>query len=264
MRNLRGTGEATGDEAVHEARKSIKKTRALLRLVRTELGGAYKTENARLRDAGRMLSELRDASALIGALEDLRKNAHGVLSRRAVEPIRRALLAQKRQVQKETGNREYLRRVAAVLARARRSAKEWRLGADGFGAIEAGLEETFRDGRRALRRVLKTQTREDLHEWRKRVKDHWYQVGLLEDVWCDVMQGYESSLKKTEDTLGESLNLMILRQRVSADAGEIRQAIDRSQKELRGRALEVGKKVYAEKPSELTHQLARLWKRWHR
>ena len=178
--------------------------------------------------------------------------------------MRRALLKQKRQVQKEADNREDLRRVAAVLARARRSAKGWRLGADGFGAIEAGLEETFRDGRKALRRVLKTQTRGDLHEWRKRVKYHWYHVRLLEDVWCDVIQGYERSLKKTEDALGESLNLAILRERVPAGAGQVRRAIERSQNELRGRALGVGKKVYAEKPSELTRQLARLWKRWHR
>ena len=51
--------KADRDEAIHEARKSIKKARALLRRVRAELGGDYPRENARLRDIARGLRPLR-------------------------------------------------------------------------------------------------------------------------------------------------------------------------------------------------------------
>ena len=61
------------DEAIHEARKSIKKVRALLRLVSAELGGTYPRENARLRDIARRLSEFRDAFAIIETFDDLKK-----------------------------------------------------------------------------------------------------------------------------------------------------------------------------------------------
>ena len=41
------------DEGIHEARKSVKKIRALLRLFQGELGGTYRTESRGLREAGR-------------------------------------------------------------------------------------------------------------------------------------------------------------------------------------------------------------------
>jgi len=49
------SGGRNRDEAIHGARKSIKKVRAILRLVSAELGGAHERENARLRDVARRL-----------------------------------------------------------------------------------------------------------------------------------------------------------------------------------------------------------------
>lgn len=49
-------------EAVHDARKRFKKIRALLRLVRDQLGeDVYQSENACFRALGRRLSDVRDA-----------------------------------------------------------------------------------------------------------------------------------------------------------------------------------------------------------
>src|ERR1700761_3974460 len=62
---LRAATPKTRDEAIHEARKSIKKLRGLLKLIRPELGNHYRAENKALRAIGRKLSELRDASAII-------------------------------------------------------------------------------------------------------------------------------------------------------------------------------------------------------
>src|SRR6201999_1755839 len=48
-------------EAIHGARKDLKKARAALRLVREELGeDIFKRENVALRDAARLLSASRD------------------------------------------------------------------------------------------------------------------------------------------------------------------------------------------------------------
>ena len=59
-------------EAVHEARKDLKKLRATLKLVRPALGQqAYGRENARFRDAGRALSDVRDAQVLADTLDAL-------------------------------------------------------------------------------------------------------------------------------------------------------------------------------------------------
>src|SRR5437762_1561268 len=65
-------GRPLPDEAVHRARKRLKKARAGLRLLRKALGGrAYDRENACCRDAARPLTEVRDARVLVDTLDQL-------------------------------------------------------------------------------------------------------------------------------------------------------------------------------------------------
>ena len=60
--------------AVHAARKSIKKARALLRLIREEIGREiFKEENRSLRDVARGFSGPRDARVQLQLLEKLRE-----------------------------------------------------------------------------------------------------------------------------------------------------------------------------------------------
>jgi CHAD domain-containing protein len=68
---LSGDQKTGRDKAIHEARKSIKKVRALVRLVSADLGDTCARENVRLRDVARRLSEFRDAFAIIATFDDL-------------------------------------------------------------------------------------------------------------------------------------------------------------------------------------------------
>src|ERR1700690_3624886 len=59
-------------EAVHSARKALKKERSLLRLVRGSMPAPQRRrENRALRDAARALSATRDAAAMIDTLDQL-------------------------------------------------------------------------------------------------------------------------------------------------------------------------------------------------
>src|SRR5215467_12650468 len=68
-------GLASGDdpeEAIHDARKRIKKTRSALRLARPGLPKRlYRAENAALRDTARGLSGARDADVMVETAEKL-------------------------------------------------------------------------------------------------------------------------------------------------------------------------------------------------
>ena len=73
-----GGGQGAGDPAqagartVHETRKALKRLRALLVLLRPELGAKrYARENAALRDCGRRLAGARDAEVMLGTLDSL-------------------------------------------------------------------------------------------------------------------------------------------------------------------------------------------------
>ena len=72
LAELRGDTESTPAEAIHEARKDMKKIRSAIRLVRDALGDdLYRRENHHYRDIGRELSGLRDAEVLVETLEGL-------------------------------------------------------------------------------------------------------------------------------------------------------------------------------------------------
>jgi hypothetical protein len=46
------------------------------------------------------------------------------------------------------------------------------------------------------------------------------------------------------------------------NAGPVTKAIDASRKALREHALEIGERVYAEKPRDFVRRIKRLWKAW--
>jgi CHAD domain-containing protein len=264
-------GESKRDAAIHDARKRVKKTRALLRLVKDELGDVYVAENTRLRDSGRGLSAFRDAAAIIGTFDDLCERYRDELGNHNLDSIRRGLLLHKTRAERKAGIKDALHKISASLAHSAKRTGRWTLATDGFAAIAPGLEDTFRRGAKALADVRKHPRSESFHEWRKRVKDHWYHVRLLEDLWSDVMSGYEKSLKQLEDWLGSDHNLTVLRERIAAepefygtaqDIDLLMSLMSRQEKEWRDCALRMGERVYLEAPGRFRRRMAQLWETW--
>ena len=65
-RTAHAGGGPSEEDPVHEARKSCKKIRAILRLVRDHIGSdVYASENRIFRDIGRALSSARDGTVLL-------------------------------------------------------------------------------------------------------------------------------------------------------------------------------------------------------
>src|ERR1035438_9205365 len=93
---LRQATARTRDDAIHEARKSVKKVRAILRLMRGELGDTYAIENRRLRDVARRLSVYRDGTVMIETLDQLGEHHKDDRSTRALAAMRRGLLENQR------------------------------------------------------------------------------------------------------------------------------------------------------------------------
>src|SRR5262245_7125172 len=70
--------QANKAEGVHNARKQFKQLRGVLRMIRFGLGEKiYDRENTALRDAGRPLSEVRDADVMIETLDQLIEHFKG-------------------------------------------------------------------------------------------------------------------------------------------------------------------------------------------
>jgi CHAD domain-containing protein len=255
--HLSGPGTAHRDEAVHEARRSIKKIRGVLRLIRPDLGEIYRLENSHFRGIGRQLSQFRDADAIIEIFDALRRKYAGKLDRRTLGAMRRRLTVRKAQAEKQGNIGEVLDGLATTLRQSDARVNAWPLSQDGFPAIAPGLEATFRSGQKAMRRARRHPRAVNFHEWRKRVKEHWYHIRLLEDLWNPAMQEYEKSLKDLETALGDEHNLVVLRQQPGI--GPLNGLIRKYRGELRDRALALGERIYDAKPSHFTRRVRCLW-----
>lgn len=244
------------DERVHGARKRFKEIRAVLRLARVPLGPTFAIENAWYRDAARDLSTARDADALIEAIDKLRDAT-------ADKRLRRALARMKRILSKERAPADLATHITNTLQQlpvAKARIDQWPLSADGFATIGAGLRRTYRDGRRAMRTALAIPSDEHFHEWRKRVKDHWYHAQLLRDVWPSMMKPYLEVMEHLSRTLGDDHDLALLRARVASPA--IREAIDARRADLSEEAISLGQRVYADSPAAIERRFEAWWNGW--
>jgi CHAD domain-containing protein len=241
-----------GEEGVHDARKDMKKLRALLRLVRGEVGEkVFRRESGTFRDAARELSGVRDADVMLATLADLEER-YGA----DVGSVRAAVEAHR--IRTAGGGRERAAKAAvAILTEARGRVGDWPLERDGFDAFEKGLARTYRRGRRDWRAAAEEPGTENLHEWRKRVKDLWYHCSVLEESWKPVLKALAGEAHELSDRLGDDHDLAVLR---DFGADPLEPLIERRRQELQDEAFAYGARIYADKPKQFVGRLERWWR----
>ncbi|HLJ08538.1 MAG TPA: CHAD domain-containing protein [Acidimicrobiia bacterium] len=255
------------DEATHDARKRTKKLRALLRLVRPELGEkVYRRENRALRDAARRLSPVRDAWVLVEALDGLVAPPDEDIDPASVAALRAVLVREHRMLQEDQAEGRTAQRSAEEFERVLARVARWPLRDNGWRSLEEGLEAVTRAGRKAMAAAEAAGTAEAFHEWRKQVKYLRHQFALLRQVWPDVLDAMEATADELGEVLGADHDLAVLRERVEtasvllpASRKALVRRIDARRTGHRSEALTLGHRLYAEKPSGLTDRLGRLW-----
>lgn len=246
-------------EAVHEIRKSVKKLRALLRLIRPGLTD-HAGLDATLRDAARQVSALRDATVLLHTLEAL---APGGL------PTLRAALEAAPQRAPETAAAA-LAACRADLARAEQALSDLDLAGHDTTVLEAGLGRSLRQAQAALHQVLHAPAdgAEALHEFRKRVKDHLYHSRLLTPLWPALLAPHAEAAETLAEALGLINDIAVFTaalapldlpeaERVEALA---RAAVRHDQLMLT--ALPLAARLFAGRPADLAERWSALWSIW--
>lgn len=247
------------DKAVHSARKSLKRARAMLRLLRPSLGDqTYRGENAALRDIARPLSGIRDTRVLLQTLERLTR---GNRARRSSVRKLELLLDRKR-----TAIRSRLRRSGslaaqrAALREAHHRAGHWPGEPHGWSAAAAGLRRVYGQARRARAAARADPTLASLHEWRKQTKYLWHLLQVLASPGTP-LAGQAARAHRLAQVLGKDHDLGMLRQVVTAKLtpATVRDGllglIDRRTAQLRVRAFALGRELYADSAKELVARL---------
>jgi CHAD domain-containing protein len=247
------------DTSVHTARKRLKEVRALLRLVRNDLGKIVYTQNNReLRDIARPLSELRDATALLHALESLRVRGKAKLKKRPYEVVRKMLRGRRTDLRHRIiDSEDTLRKAASALQLVHNRVNHWSFSHGAWNVLVPGLRDTYAKGQRAMRIAQKTPADEHLHEWRKRTKDLRNQLELLESLWPIQMKSPAAVARKVTDLLGDDHDLAVLLAVIESSGTDVpadvvfalRNAVNRRRGELQGSAKSLGSKLYAQTAS---------------
>ena len=130
-------------------------------------------------------------------------------------------------------------------------------------AIDAGLASGYSRARQALRSVKRAPEDLSFHAWRRRVKDHWYHLRLVEAVH-PATRARIRLLKRLEKWLGDDHNLVMLRATLleapSRFGDERAMAIvlgclEKYEATLRKQALEMGERLFAPKPRVFVQSL---------
>lgn len=260
-------------ECIHAARKDLKKLRAVIRLLRRELGDElYRAENERYREAGRLLSPSRDAEVKLETLEDLRERFSGRLAAADTSAwVDR--LREERDLALATAREGEADSISAALeavegGRARIEA--WPLKTDSWRSIGPGISRAYRRGRREMRRAAAEPSGANMHRWRKRAKDLWYHLRILRDARPKALRDGLEWADDLAGVLGDQHDLSVLRDDLLrrdlplTDRPALVAAIAERQEELAGGAFDLGERLYAKKPKAFHRKLRRGWKQWRR
>ena len=271
-RALEQLGEATTNKPagpLHEARKDLKKARAGLRLIGAWIEPeSYGVESARLREAGRVLSGLRDADARIESLRALR-DRYGderADARAALEGEIEA--ARGRSAVSVEGLGEATGAAATLIEGSRAFAQSLDPPRAGWALLAGGLERGYRRGRARLGAVRAQAGDEAVHEWRKRVKDLAYHLRLLRESWPPVVGPLADQAGRLAELLGDHHDLALLagelrlRPDRGGDAASVLKLAERRQRELLGEALPLGAALYADKPGAFERRMHAYWRAW--
>ncbi len=268
---LSGTG-ADPHEGVHQARKCCKKVRAVLRLVRPALGGAFAEENAWFRDAARGLSEARDATALVETIDRLDETFGDEVDGDLVVRARAALVARRSRLwEAETDLETRVADLVVALAGSRDRVAGRALRTGGFDAIGPGFARTYTRGRRALSAAYVAPSADRFHELRKRAKYHRYHLELLEPLWPEVVDAHISATHHLTDLLGHNQDLQVMHETLTSepdlldnhrDTQALLGLVERRQTELRRLAEPLARNVFAERPKAAEARVGAYWHTW--
>ena len=271
LKEVLTVNDQTRSTAVHEARKHLKKVRALIRLLRPTTGEAfYKDENAALRKAAQRMSSIRDAHVRVQTIEKLTVKSGKRRTPASFARIRTAMTARLRQAIEESDKEEWSNQAAVDIERALGRIDKWPLKRLTTKSVRSGLKAACKKARRALAVARRSATDVNLHELRKTVKDLWYHLRLLGGDRPPPIETLTKRLRDLGQKLGDDHDLaMLLAARADnplpepVDWGTLEKANNRRRPRLQRTALRLASKALIRKPRAFADFVVGRWETWH-
>ena len=255
---------------VHETRRTIKRIRAVLRMIRDEIGYYnYNIENTCYRELSGRLSSLRDSFVLLETVKDLNKRFPEEFPDKVTMDINDSL-----QLTIEGGLDQFFNqwggfdRMIGELDEARSRVDDYCRLRDEFSSIRKGIQRIYKRGSRYLRIILKEYNKEQFHEYRKNAKYLLHHMELLMPVNPKLIKASIRTNDKHVELLGDIRDFEQLERYIwngvenktfNAVSKRLIYSIHAQREELTQKALSKANRIYAEKPSGFINGLANYW-----
>jgi CHAD domain-containing protein len=264
---LHSVGDPQSDDAVHDARRRVKKIRAIIRLVRPVLDKEYRAVDRDLSTVSRLLAPVADGRGIVETLKEIEHRYPASLSKRALAVARKGVLRNGARADRDAHARGILKIAAGTLRSERGRVKRWRVRGEGFRAIAPGLEESYRRARRMMLVTWSKPKPSHFHTWRRFVKDHWFHIRLLEGRCGNHLVAYERRIEALDGILGEYHNVILLRDLLVTDeslpheeGARCLRVVSRYQRVLCRHAEILGARIYTERPRRFVRRVRHLWR----
>ena len=237
-------------EAVHHARTSIKKVRAIIGLVSPSMIRSEKNKFITLlSDASARLSGLRDSQVQVETLDLVLENES--LPLEEFLSLRYGLTDIAKQ--RRRNDLRQIPRVQKLLNQALLSVADWPVDAIVSKDLKRRIRRTYRAGKKSLELCLRNKDPEHFHTWRKRVKQLWYQLRITADFWPGNGDPLIHNTGSIGALAGEERDLTLLaktiREGTKSDAtARITIVIETLLPKLRKKAIAKGLKFYRDSP----------------
>ncbi len=239
---------------VHEVRKHLKKLRAAMRLAIPQLGNKrHAREDHCIRNIGRLVSDLRDAQVRLQTLSQLHDETAKRRENNSFPRIEELLSLERESFSAAFAG--WRKQAIPRLERAEARLLNWPLEDLTWKQVCGAVEKIYKRGQRRLAKAIDDPDPKKFHAWRKRVKDLWYQLRILQPLNRMVLTEIARDVEVLGELLGREHDLSFLWARLEKECndetlrGELAQLqklIRKRGKRLRTNALELGRRFYAE------------------
>jgi CHAD domain-containing protein len=253
-------------EVVHDIRKALKRWRALLRLIGPFLG-ERKAHTLRIgaRDLARGLAGARDPRSALDALADL-ADANPRIPSRSLESARKRIDRLRLNAETTVLTEDMRAQLKLEFTNTAEVIGGWSIGEPTFHDVADSLSDTYRRARKAIPDDWGTANADELHELRKRVVEHRYQMELIEPLWPRLGRLWVGEAQRLRDRLGRHHDLTTLAalarrdKALAASRTRLAPIIHERQRDHVQTAARIAGRLFAEKPGAFRNRLLRLWK----
>jgi CHAD domain-containing protein len=259
----------TDDTPVHQTRKYLKKARAAVRLVCKEIGrSAFRQQDHWLRDAARLISELRDAEVRLETVRQLqsirpgrRRNHYPRLEQMLTLELENFLAA----------FAEWQTQAIPILQQAKAGMDGWTAHQFDSRQLRKAVQRTYKRARCRLADARKNPSAEAFHDFRAEAKVLNYQLRIIRPVNPVVLKNLSDELRAVGELLGRAHDLTFLADRLHRDGGgsawqreahKLLAVLEVSQSDLQRAAADLAERFFAERPRDFGDRLDTWLDEW--